>query len=478
MNISTPIFKTAIAIGIIASIYYSCKSNNKTESLTSNIENNSLTEYAKLPFSLGLPLATTIPGFRNRDSLVAFLQDASDDFSWRTFIGLNWPADADGNPDTAAHFGDNERFTVLEHWMPSTSIYRENNLEPKPWNYKFLDSKNEATVDHGMRLIAKLKKFDNENPENEHLIDQNKNYTYYEVFYNKQAYDYVKKGKLYNKAGQQEFAKKLPSITEGLKVTENGKPLNIEKTFKRAYLPVGNFKDSTKIVGNQTLNFIINPGAIIVKTAWKEIAANDDKSKFFITKVKYKGKEEIVLGLVGMHIMHKVAEATQWVWSSFAHVDNAPQMNPDGSVQLEPGVKYNYFNTKNLDKSTFNKLPDTSNTEKIPTQVVSILPAQKNPDKFNKKYLDLIKKYDSKSVWQYYRLLGTQWPFKETLFTNGDDYQPSLLANPVMETFFQANSSCMKCHSQARFLKKDPITKKHGMNADFVWGIANVANKR
>jgi hypothetical protein len=428
-------------------------------------------------YSLGLPLATTIPGFRNRDSLIAFLQDAADDFSWRSFIGINWPANADGSPDTTAQFGDNERFTVLEHWMPSTAIYRENNQEPKPWNYKFSGT-NEPTIEHGMRLIAKLKKFEDENPENEHLVDQNKNYTYYEVFYNKEAYEYVKKAKLYNKTGQQSFAKTLPSFTEGIKVIENNKPINIEKTFKRAYLPVGNFKDSTKVVGNQTFIFTINPGAVIAKTAWKVLAPTDDKSRYFITKVKYIGKEEVTLGMVGIHIMHKVAEMTQWTWSSFAHVDNAPQMNADSSVILESGVKYNYFNTANLDKSSYNKLPDATNKEKIPTQVVSVLPAQKNPIKFNKKYVDLIKKNDPKSVWQYYRLLGTQWAFNEDLFTNGSDYQPALLANPVMETFFQANSSCMSCHSNARFLMNDPITNSHGLNADFVWGIANVANKR
>lgn len=81
---------------------------------------------------------------------------------------------------------------------------------------------------------------------------------------------------------------------------------------------------------------------------------------------------------------------------------------------------------------------------------------------------------DSNSVWQYYQLVGTQWPFLPTLFTSGEGYTPNIMANTVLETFEQKNSSCMGCHSNARFLTSDTTTRGYGYNADFIWGLTNV----
>ena len=150
--------------------------------------------YYKMPSALGLPQLQFVPGYRNPDSLVAFLQNEADEFSWKSFIALSWPANEDGSVDSTANLGTNSEFTVFEHWMPSSSIYRANGAEPRPWNYRFL--KNSQEIDSGMRIIPELKKFSRKNADNEHLIDQNGNYTYYQVYYNKQAYDYVVAGNL------------------------------------------------------------------------------------------------------------------------------------------------------------------------------------------------------------------------------------------------------------------------------------------
>jgi hypothetical protein len=179
-----------------------------------------------------------------------------------------------------------------------------------------------------------------------------------------------------------------------------------------------------------------------------------------------------------MHIAHKVSEATQWVWSTFEQIDNAPEMADDGSAIIENDKNYSYFDKTKNDPSIFNLATDSSlyfdGTPRKPAQVVRVNKIEESTEKINDFYRENIKKHEPESVWQYYKLVGTQWPFDFALFTTGGDYTPKILANTALETFSQSTSSCMECHSQARFLYDDPASRGMGYNADFIWGLANV----
>lgn len=204
---------------------------------------------------------------------------------------------------------------------------------------------------------------------------------------------------------------------------------------------------------------------------------NDDKGRYYTRKVTIKSGKEIEIGLVAMHIAHKVAEATQYVWSTFEHIDNAPEMADDGSAIVDDNIHYSYFNKTKNDTSKYNSPTDTSlyfnGTQRTPAQVVRRNKILSITEEINNYYRENIKKFEPESVWQYYKLVGTQWPGKPEFFTVSGDYTPPLLANTVLETYLQKTSSCLDCHSQARFLYNDPATSGIGYSADFVWGLSN-----
>jgi hypothetical protein len=454
-----------------------------------------------IPFSVDLPRAQDIPGFPDSTALINFLQNRFDILSWETFIALNWPATANGDVDTTACFANYAPETVWESWMPSSRIFVPEGQQPAQWqkgaykpnNYFHLAVLAVDTVSRrpgnihplnsGTSSTFRIAKVDSEftilDAEQYPVIDKNHMYTLYENFYNKEAYDYIVQSKLYSKKGQLEFSKKWPSYTKGLTVTQGKDTINIEKTYKRAYFPVGNIKDSSKTIDSTTYAFSKNEGAIIIKSAWIVLTDSSDYKNYFTRTVRVKektGYKVRTLGLVAMHFIHKVAEVTQWVWSSFEHIDNAPLIDSSGRAILKPGIDYLYFDEQNTDTSLYNKHPDSiyqpNPFRRVSSQVVAILPSLKSTDSINNQFHALIARYNNKSVWLHYRLVGTQWPFNPNLFTPGSDYQPLLLGNPIMETYVQKTSSCMSCHSTARFLYGGAGTNfKYGFNADFVWGL-------
>ncbi len=86
---------TLLLLFLLFIIYYACTSvpDKKVSPVTSRATDelcNTHSSFYKLEGSLALPLVTDIPDYTNSDSLIAFLQNKADSFSWRTFIALNW----------------------------------------------------------------------------------------------------------------------------------------------------------------------------------------------------------------------------------------------------------------------------------------------------------------------------------------------------------------------------------------------------
>jgi len=51
---------------------------------------------------------------------------------------------------------------------------------------------------------------------------------------------------------------------------------------------------------------------------------------------------ETNVGLVGMHIVHKtVPRTTQWIWTSFEHVDQRASRTTDRRPPINYGSRYN-----------------------------------------------------------------------------------------------------------------------------------------
>ncbi|HRI22945.1 MAG TPA: hypothetical protein PLA68_18430, partial [Panacibacter sp.] len=243
-----------------------------------------------IPWSVDLPEAQDIPGFPDTTALINFLQNRFDELSWKTFIALNWPSLENGDPDSTTCFTKNTGIAVWESWMPSSKIFVPAGQTPAPWKTGTLKAAayygvsaaalaggsqkpgNIHPANSGTFATLRIGKVDSAftilDAEQFPVIDKNHMYTLFENFYNKEAYDYIVKSKLYSRAGQKEFTKNWPSFTKGLTMTSGNKTINIESAFKRAYFPVGNFKDSSKVIGDTTYTFSKNEGAIIIKSAW------------------------------------------------------------------------------------------------------------------------------------------------------------------------------------------------------------------
>ena len=88
------------------------------------------------------------------------------------------------------------------------------------------------------------------------------------------------------------------------------------------------------------------PGTVEVKAAWRQLSATEDRSRYYVTKVRYyvrdaKGHPEPVdteMALVGLHIIHKTPTAPYFVYATFEQADNI--VNRDGSpVETEDGAE-------------------------------------------------------------------------------------------------------------------------------------------
>jgi hypothetical protein len=248
-------------------------------------------------------------------------------------------------------------------------------------------------------------------------------------------------------------------------------------------------------------------GAMEFKAAWRQIT-DADKSRFHSTyayityapdpntHLNTKCAGPFLMGLVGLHITHKTASAPQWVWATFEHIDNDPDLN-----SIKSGQKYSYYNNPNC---TFSPacadLPPSGsnwdgdpNKKYPPVQVIRAtpIPSAKNDPKtgINPVFQALLRAVNPKSVWQYYQLVDTQWPSHPGTLQNptlcahatplsnpinfacsgpnidqGPEPAPPTLTNTTAETYFQNNpgnkqaymGSCMGCHSNATVAQGAP----------------------
>lgn len=385
------------------------------------------------------------PNATNEQKLLA-IQGDFDIYSWNTFIALNWPPGPDGNGDpnkTIGQNGDND--TVWEHYRDVADIFLPGGARPSYNGPVSVPSQCKASYKPGMRVLSQVGKTptvltDFSQPFNTGpLIDQNGNYTRYEILVNKPMFDYILQNTLYSKAGQKVFSGAVK-------------------------FPCG----------------VLNgpEGAIMVKSAWKVISAAD-KNRFHTQTVlvytpasqnpKYPAScSTKLMGLTGLHIGHKTNSASQWLWSTFEHVDNAPTEEDVASKKFK--AKYNYYNPKcSAAKCPPNQVPprpwNPTKVSAFRSQVVRMNMFKGNEFAFtsaaarNADALKLLLGVSNNSVWKNYELISTMWPTNtgQCQATPGDPLgtpAPNFLANTTLETYIQGmvpnvSSNCIECHNNA-----------------------------
>jgi hypothetical protein len=378
------------------------------------------------------------------------LQHDFDVLSWNTFVALNWPAKADGQPDTGTQIGQNKDApTVWQSWKEAYEIFLPGGATPPPWGTPHAAPTDwppacKALFKDGMTLLNQVGKTPNllsdttEPFKTGPLIDQNGRYARFEIVVNKPMFDAIVANKLYSKDGQRSAAKVV--------------------------FPCGSANPAPGSVG-----------AIMVKASWKILNDDEKKSGRFhvIEAVVYTPPssnppvvekcEVMTLGLVGMHIVHKTGSAPQWVWSTFEHVDNCPTQ---GETPSKP--RYNFFNKTSPAPSPNEPPPrpwDPNKTEPPDrrVQVVRNIPIPSPEKVLTTLYHAALRKVNPDSVWLNYELVNTQWPTNPAA---GCDVEtsapvdrigtpaPQFLGNTTLETYIQGqvpnvSSSCMECHANA-----------------------------
>jgi len=391
---------------------------------------------------------------------------AFNNFAWRAFIALNWPALLDknhrGDPDRRRSLGDPgprvwetfksryELFQVGPDGKPSPSSAWTSYAGRNPCGEGFNNrTKTLASfVPYADFNQASFTLGEFLNP----LVAQNRTYVRYEIRVNEPEYDAIA-------SGGWNIGRNLPDETHP------------------ADLPVG---------------------SIAVKAAWRLLTDADTpavRSRFYVVKdaevtdvVKSLAAGRTVcskadVALVGLHIAIKTRYRPQWLWSTFEHVDNVPPVGEGEAREPDAksaGAPYSFYDPSKPDRrlpllGSAASLPvgqsNPPNTDPEPMQVRRRHPIRASTMALNRAYWALpgVKG----TVWEHYMLVASQWPTAPnppgpqndgTYFpgltlsadTPREPYQsddPSLenkenLANTTIETYLQdAPSSCVACHA-------------------------------
>ena len=390
-----------------------------------------------------------------------------DNFAWRAFLSLNWPArsgaDGRGEPDRARTLGD----PGPRVWETFKSSYELFQIGPDgrpiaPSTYASFAGRNPCGDGFGnsTKTLASFVPYAEFNQPGfavgeflNPLVAQNHTYTRYEIRLNRPEYDAIA----------------TSGWAEGRNLPDAGHP---------ADLPIG---------------------SIAVKASWRILTDADtpavraryytvsDANVVDVAKSLAAGKivcSKSDIALVGMHVMVKTHYRPQWLWSTFEHVDNVP---PAGQGEArEPdakdaGAPYSYFDETQPDR----RLPPLGAPATEPISMT-------NPPKLDPAAMQVTRRHPihastmamnraywalpgvKGTVWEHYMLVASQWPTVPVPAGPGNDgrFFPGLavdpdtprenyqsadaaaedkenLVNTTMETYLQdAPSSCMSCHAK------------------------------
>lgn len=432
-----------------------------------------------------LPHNVIAPQFNNGYSqLGAKEQRPFDNFSWQSFVALNWPATPDGTPignDIGAH---PEAPRVWRSYPTALEVYDVDELGGPSHRPSVCDGLGDdlpifqaiAKSDHLEHAPAEILQ-----ATQQPLIDRNLNYVLYDVRMNSVEEAYLEGSNLNTAAGQAEFQMAGGTVS----------------------FPQGFYADDSTASGGSV-------GAIEVKSAWRILDENVDRTDRFYTMrariyVSDSASESgegfcfpATLGLVGMHIIQRTSGpqnfGLDWIWSTFEHVDNAPLADEPGDptsftaidTQCAPPPTvtrdYSFYdrqcpsdtcvvNAGPTPQPTVGYLWDTTppyaksfaTEQTYGTQVVRCWKIYDETQEMNGVYRSRLKG----TVWENYRLVNTQWQggIEDPVNENGNI--PRFLGNAVLETYIQGDSSCLQCHSFAT------TTAGQDANFSFLMGLAH-----
>jgi len=378
------------------------------------------------------------------DGVTGIALDFFDDYSWRTFVSLVWPAAARHRGVPASTQGiaaPGPR--VFETYKAIWEIFHSDGSAPRAFHsYEALAHHPcKATSSFGDVVIGSISGIDDIGQAGIGVLDppvvaQNGRYIRTLTLFNQIAFDHIVRNRYYLRSG-------LPEVPR-----------------PRPERPVIEFP----------------VGSIAVKTAWVDVTGLPAPlvQRLYTRTALVKrpagtGCAPKTIGLLGFHIAQKTASRPQWIWSSFEQKDLVPPKWPDwpGAFALNDGrggpmPERNPLSLAPLATEPvrpFNVVRDADAQIMTSTELTSYAYQHRLAG----------------TPWQYYRLVVTQWPRQEgnqaLSIAPGLDGSVSntfpgtgafsAFANLTMETFDQkgVQLGCMSCHNRSR------------MNTDFMWSV-------
>jgi hypothetical protein len=402
------------------------------------------------------------------------LQRGFDFYSWRTFIALNSPADGTpiekGQADTPTRWEDADNFKQLLDVMLPAGIPAAKWPDDKAG----MDAERERLIppecsalhkQMPTRMVVKMiEESFNEPFKTGPLIDQQGHYAIFDILMNRVMFNYIMDHHLNTKAGQ------MNAANDGLMVD----------------FPPGH--NSTTPQGSDG-----TIGAFMLKVSWKILSPQEIQAKTFhmvqalvlMPPGDPNAKRPCLLetlGLVGFHAVHKTQGRPQWIWTSFEHKQNVPDITQVTANKFDGPYNFFSINCKD-DCPAANATPPRPwdpdpvlglrfrADDSFKSQIVRETPLTHAAKNMNTIFHSMLQN----TVWKNYMLLSTQWPSAflscaglhsknadapapKTDFLKQPDMTcspaPTFLANSTLETYSQGNipqasSSCIGCHGNA-----------------------------
>jgi hypothetical protein len=249
--------------------------------------------------------------------------------------------------------------------------------------------------------------------------------------------------------------------------------------------------------------------SIDLKSAWMDMASvpANLRSRYYVKKTWVLDPTNNTctqreMGLLGLHIVTKTPSRPQWIWSTFEQIDNVPPVTgatpttntvfnlndgkSTGGAGPMPGNNPYCVQGDPDNPCPGNPPPptlmpaDASQTTRFNvtrTQTIGLGPD--TTPATNSAYQKLLAAAAPNSPWQYYQLVMTQWPTPGSTpsnpgmpnFTFPGVVTPvtSSFSNVTLETFDQGAifTGCMNCHNLAAHLNGGATPGN-----DFLWSLA------
>jgi hypothetical protein len=354
-----------------------------------------------------------------------------DDYSWRAFVALVWPAQQGqrGVPDPNQTVGGPGP-RVFETFKSLNEVFHNDGTAPAAWNNFDPPQYNPCGIAMGWGdlTLGSFSKFSDLGQAGfgslvGPLIAQNTTYVRFLTAYNQPEFQQILDAQWYLRCNLPQQPPPCPSP------------------------------------GPASITF--NVGSLDVKSSWMEMTGVKQPNRYYTRTASVldpvSGKcSQILVGLVGLHIVQKTPTRPQWIWSSFEQVDNLPS---GGGAPFGPGT--GNFNSGKPPPMPANNPYDMHRVLLIPTaapfNVSRVNPIHTSTQATNKAYQNAL----TGTVWQNYQLVMTQWPVPGNTPANNGNSNHSFpgtinpgdnttaFANTTMETFDQAAifKSCMACHT-------------------------------